>query len=82
MKVNATIMILTISLIKPFKQKPESHHDKQACGDWQYCMEKAHHFKIVSNSSLEKFAKILTSLACAKSFLGGFLPNSRYIVIW
>jgi hypothetical protein len=41
MKVNAAIRILTITLIKPSKQKPDSHYDKQACGDWQNCMEKA-----------------------------------------
>jgi len=49
MKVNAAIRILTITLIKPSKQKPDSHYDKQACGDWQNCMEKAQHFKIFSN---------------------------------
>lgn len=39
MKVIAAIKILIISLIEPFKQKPDSHYYKQACGDWQYRME-------------------------------------------
>jgi len=32
-KVIAAIRILTIVLNEPFKQKPDSRYDKQACGD-------------------------------------------------
>ena len=52
MKVIATIKILIISLIEPFKWKPDRRYDKQARGDGQCEREKAQHFKIVSDSSL------------------------------
>ena len=77
----AIIKILTIMLIEPLKQKPDSRYYKQTCGDWQCCMEMGQHFKMFSNSFLEKFAKILIILACSMSLLGGFLPDRRYIVI-